>query len=288
MNVENEGPDGGDDLPAEVLREAESFGWKPKDRYKGDPDSWVPADEFLERSKHVLPIVVANNKRLQQALLTRDQKIDNLAKSLEDSQKVIKALQKSHTEATQRAVDAAIARTKAELKEAVEERDVDAELRLRDKLDDLKKAKNDAATTATVDEPGEKKNDPPPLHPDLKAWMEENPWYGEDKKRTRAITRVMEDLRDEGETATGRAFLDMALERLQEKDPERKPSSKVESGNHVMTGERPGSGRKKSYASLPKDAKEACDSFADQLVGPGKAYKTLEEWRNHFVANYEG
>lgn len=289
MNVEEDGDTG---LPEEIVKEATDLGWVPKDKFRGPEDKWIDADEFVEKGRHVLPIVIENNKRLKQELLTRDKKIDTLTQSVAASQKAIDALQKVHTEATARAVETAIARTKEEIKEARESGDVDAELALQDKLNDLKTAKKETTAAATApekkEEPAAKDDE---LSPEFKAWMAEHPWFGnaanpEDKKRTKAILRIGEDLRDEGVTELGEAFMNLCLEEEARRNTpaETRGTSKVESGS--LGRSTSGGTKGKSYADMPKEAKEACMQFASTLVGPDKAYKNEADWQASYAKTY--
>ncbi len=290
MGVEDEGGNEGGEgaVPEEVVQEATNMGWVPLDQFKGNKDKWVPADEFVEKGRHVMPILLQNNKRLQSELLTRDKKLDTLQSSLESAQKAIDALQAVQSAATRRAVESAIARTKQEIKDAREDGDIDTELTLREKLDDLNKAKNEPAAPAT----GPAKKDEPKGYvppPELKAWMEENPWFDgtspEDKKRTKAVIRIAEDLREDGNTLQGREFYEECVKVLDKKlPPESRPSSRVESGNLGRGGRSAGKG----YADLPSDAKEACAEYYGELVGPNKTYKTKEEWHTAYTKSYFG
>lgn len=47
---------------------ARDMGWAPKDKWRGDPEKWVDAKEFVRRGEEVLPIVTAENRRLKAEL----------------------------------------------------------------------------------------------------------------------------------------------------------------------------------------------------------------------------
>ena len=46
------------------------MGWVPQDKWTGDPDKWTDARSYVERGEQILPILRANNRRLQDDLLT--------------------------------------------------------------------------------------------------------------------------------------------------------------------------------------------------------------------------
>jgi len=261
---------------------AREMGWHPKEEWTGPEGKWVDAREFVERGENIMPILRANNKRLRDELLTSKGEVSTLRQAVEESQKAIKALQKAHTAATQRAVEEARKELREQLKQAREIGDVDAELEVAEKLSELKQAQKDVE-----DVPLEREPEQPKLHPEFVAWQKENPWFGNDsdpadKKRTKAITRIAEDLREEGETSVGRAFMDKCmalLEKQEGKTPTGKTPSKVESGNTVSRG---GSGR--AFDRLTAEAKRACHDDNDTFVGPGKMFKTVKEWEDHYAA----
>src|SRR5215469_11122131 len=82
-------------VPTDAEREARNLGWVGKDEFKGDPSKWRPAEEFLDRGKRILPIVLKDNERLQRNL---DRVKDEL-KELRDS---TKQLVEFHTAAAKR------------------------------------------------------------------------------------------------------------------------------------------------------------------------------------------
>ncbi len=63
--------------------EARRLGWVDKEEFKGDPDKWRPADEFLDRGRRILPIVQANERRLHR----RVDELENLLKETRESTK---------------------------------------------------------------------------------------------------------------------------------------------------------------------------------------------------------
>src|SRR5690606_19433587 len=124
----------------EVEQQAREMGWRPADEFKGDPDKWVDAEEFVERGKHVLPILAQNNKRLQKELLTRDQKIGTLEAQLKNATTAIEKLEKHYSEANRRAVETAKRELREQLIEARESGNLDDELDIMERLGELNKA----------------------------------------------------------------------------------------------------------------------------------------------------
>lgn len=266
-----------------VEQKALSMGWVPQEKFKGNPDHWVSAEEFVERGEKMMPILLANNRRMQAELSTRDAKIDTLSESLERALKAQERLEAHYTAANKRAVENAKLQLKEELKLARENNDVDAELDIQDRLAEIRKVEESEPAEDKKKE--ESKSPPTPtLSAELQAWQAENSWFGQDKKKTKAFNRLAEDIRDEGETdLVGRPFLDFVLKRFEEsqEEPENRPVSKVES-----SGPRRGSGGSRSFASLPQEAKQACWDDAESFVGPNLRYKTMKEWEDKYASVY--
>lgn len=272
----------------EIETQARELGWRPKEEFQGDPDRWVDADEFLERGQQIMPILKKNNQRLQQELLTRDREIGMLKTAVKNSERAIEVLGKQFQEATKREVAAARQELRQRIAEARETGDIDAELAAQDQLGELRDAekaqqkKDDAGSDSST------KADSPPankgnenLDPAFVAWQEAHPWFGKDIKKTKLFIRTGEDLRDEGYTGTGEEFFEEVEKRVNEHLKDDRPGGKVEGGNHGSGG-----GKGKGFRSLPKEAQEACMRFADDLVGPDKQYKTIEDWQAAYAKDY--
>lgn len=254
---------------------AREMGWVPQEEFRGDPDKWITADSFVERGEKILPILKANNKRLRDDLLTRDRDLATLRTQVSESQKILKTLQSAYEESTKAEVDKAKDALKLELREAKVSGDVDLELEIQDKLESLKTPKKVAVPSTqeqVISEP-------------LKQWGEENPWYGgnsrEDQKKTQEFLWSCEDLRKEGSVKIGTDFLQEALLRYQKTNVG--SVSKVEGGN---SGGRVSSGRK--FSQLSSQAKEVCHSDSHRFVGPGKMFKNLPEYEDHWASLYAG
>ena len=270
----------------QVEREARNMGWVPEEKFKGK--NWVDAAEYVDKGKHVLPILQQNNRRLQDELLTRDKKIDTLDAQLKNTNKVIERLEAHYTEANKRAATEARKSLAAELTQARDDRDTEAEVRILESINSLKVAEDAPPKPDTPDKKDDSDNYNNQISPDFKAWESDNSWFGKDTKKTKGVTRAAEDLREEGSTLVGREFMDAALERYLDVNPDTqddglppRPSPKVESGNNRNSAR----GRN-DYNSLPAEAKAACMEDAETLVGAGKRYKTLADWQAKYNEIY--
>lgn len=270
---------------AEAQAAAEKMGWIPPARFRGDPERFIDADQYIERGETVLPIVKEHNKRLQAELEALRGESSKTAQALVAAQEAIEQIELRHSVATQRAVERARAEVKEQLALASEAGDHRGVAELTDQLTQLNKAEEKAEEKPKVAAPA--KFVPPA---DLAEWNEENPWFGKDKRKTALALGIAQELREGGERSTGRAFFDLVKEEVDKtlggkEAPPR--SDKVEGARNGGSEEGRGSSRK-GYASLPADAKAQCDTDARQFVGPGKRYKTQDEWRKSYAELYFG
>jgi hypothetical protein len=273
--------------------QAREMGWVEKEQFRGDPTKWVDAKEFVERGEHFLPMLRANNKRLKDDLLTRDKEINTLKETVANVQKAMGVMQKHYDASVQQQVAQAKRDLAGQIKEAREAGDTDLEIQLLDQMSDLRETEKQAKKNAE-----EKKDEPEKVETknatqlEFESWNRDNPWFGnannaEDRKRTKALIRIGEDLREEGDTTVGRAFMEKCMEVLNEREgnttttKDRRPSSKVEGGN---SGARGTAGR--AFDKLPKEAKDACHADSDRFVGQGKMYKTVAEWEEAYATSY--
>ncbi len=283
-----------EEVDSAIVEEATTLGWVPKDKWKGKESDWSPADEFVEKGRHVLPILAENNKRLKGELLTRDQKIATLESAVANSEKAIAALEKHFTAATKAQVAQAKKDLIEQIKIARESGDVEGEFTLLEQLDSVKVDEKAATATQSKKEeaPSKKDDNSQFLTPEIIQWGKDNPWYETDKKMRKSMDRTCEDLRDEGETSTGVEFLEKArklMERRMDyfKDFDKTPGTKVEGGAPGRGGSTGNSS--KSFASLPADVKKACHEDNAVLVGPGKGqYKTVKDWEDAYAKMYYG
>lgn len=274
--------DGGDE-GNQYVEEASELGWVPLEKFKGDPEKWVDAETFVERGQQIMPILKKNNERLRTDLLKRDNEIGTLRNTLSAMQGTLGRLETLHNEGVQRALKEQKAALTRQLVEARREDDVDEEIRVQEALDLTNTQIAEAAKP--VAKPEVQTPTDSGLSPDFIKWKNDNPWFGEDKKKTKLILRAAEDLREEGETLVGAEFMDLAAERAF-KEESTPGNSKVEGGNPRGTSTTVV--RSKGYASLPKEAQQTCMEDVDNLVGPNKKFKKVEEWQSYYAKLYYG
>ena len=270
--------------PPEVQAKAEKMGWIPPSRYRGEAERFVDAEEYVARGEQVLPIVRAQNQRLQGELEALKSSQAETQAALARATTALEEIEERHTVATQKAVEKAHKDLIDRLAVAHENGDHAAIAEITGLMIELK--------TASAEEPA-KKSEPKPavpaaavVPPDLKEWQAANPWFGTDKRKTALALGVAQELRDSGTELTGVAFYEKVREEVEATLNGGKPAeSKVEGARGSDTGvSRPGG--RQGFAALPADAKAACDAEAKAFVGNGKRYKTIEDWRKRYAELY--
>jgi len=270
--------------PPEVQAKAEKMGWIPPSRYRGDAERFVDAEEYVARGEQVLPIVRAQNQRLQGELEALKSSQAETQAALARATTALEEIEERHTVATQKAVEKAHKDLIDRLAVAHENGDHAAIAEITGLMIELK--------TASAEEPA-KKPEPKPavpaaavVPPDLKEWQAANTWFGTDKRKTALALGVAQELRDAGTELTGVAFYEKVREEVEATLSGGKPAeSKVEGARGSDSGvSRPGG--RSGFAALPAEAKAACDAEAKAFVGNGKRYKTIEDWRKRYAELY--
>lgn len=253
---------GADDAQQQIEARARAMGWTEKSEFKGDPAKWRDAAEFVERGENLLPLVKAQNKRLEREVAELKQTTRELGDYL------------SKTE--QRAYDRALADLKQQRKEALAAGDGDAF----DKADEqIEQLKSDAAAKAA--KRAEKKDDGP--DPVYAEWESRNAWL-KDAELSEYAEFAAQKLRASGEKATGAEFLDMVAERVKKQFPAKFTNPRRESAQAVE-GAAPAARRGgKSYADMPAEARAACDRMAKN--GFSGDEKAMAKFKADYVKQY--
>ena len=235
--------------------EARKQGWAPQEQWKGDPEKWVDAQTFVERGEKIAGIATKQNKDLRA-------EVEELRATVEEVRTVNTDL-KSHyqraLEKERREAEAQIAALKKQRIEAINEADGERVQQIEDKLESLRTM-------------------PPEQQQWAVEWADENPWYAKDPEAREVAEGIATRLSASGKFSSPREMMDEVAKRVKKamphkfENPRRKQS--VTEGNASIEQE---SGEK-SYASLPPDAKAACDRFVAEGVMSKDEYIATYDW----------
>ena len=264
-----------------VEQEARALGWIPKEDFHGDPERWVDADSFVERGQAIMPMLKKNNEKLVGKVTSLESEVKTLREALGSSREAIEGLKTFQDEHTKQKVQEARKQLIDQLALARENDDVSAEVKINDQLADLR----DAEIKAVTQEDQEEGDIAKPVDYSgtswFKGWSSDNPWFGQDKRRTALAMGIAEELRVSEPELKERDFLDRVAEELDSMLVKRTLVDKVE-------GSRVSSSRQSSYtfADLPREAQEACKRQGGRLVGKDKAFATDTAWQKHYITKY--
>jgi hypothetical protein len=239
----------------ELEREALDMGWIPKEQFRGDPSQWRPAEEFVKRGREFMPILKARDRKNRE-------EISQLKNELQSTRTTLEKIVKVSEKVSQQAYEKAKAELTQQQATAVAAGDTATWMRLEQDKEKLEKP-----------EPVQMENpQAPPVHPEFRAWQEENPWYKPDDPEDELTiyanavgARLAQSLpkgtpyhmwASQVAEKTRKAF----PHRFQ--NPNRSRASAVDGGDVRQPG--PGRPKAKTYNDLPADAKEVCDKYVKQ------------------------
>lgn len=291
--------EGGSQGPSpEVVARAKEMGWSPKEEWRGNPEQWIDADAFVERGETLMPLLKANNRKLTSELQATRAQLSEAQRIIAANTEAIEELKKFNTSSLRQQATAQKKELAKAIAEARRENNVEEELELTERLNETTRVLKETEDQPVVKKPKVTGQPPsgseepnPAEHPEFKAFVEENPWFNRDRRKTSLALGIAEELRADPKwkNVYGKAFFDEVVRELNETlgNGQQPPVSRVEGGAGNGTGAGGnGATRGKGYSSLPADAKAACDKQASRLVGEGRAYKTIDEWRKAYAAKY--
>ena len=268
----------------EVEAQARTMGWKPKDQFTGPESNWLPAEEYLERGERIKPILEANNNKLRTKLVEVERKNTELQQQLAAAQEAIEGLKEFRSTLTkERAVEQKKEITTA-IVEARREGDVDAEVELTEKLSEVTAALKEAEKP----KPAVSAPQGNLLTPAAKEWMEANPWFGKDNRKTAMAHGITADYKASGGvlgTAEHFAYVDEELAKVFDPNAGRRAGGGKVEGSR-SSGDEGGGTNGRTFADLDKESQEYCLKYGKKVVGPGRAYKTMDEWKKRYLETY--
>ena len=265
----------------EVRHEAESQGWVPKERFRGNENDWVDAETFVKRGREILPILRKNNENLIKDLNQTKEQLKEFREAAEE----FKRFQRESYERKATDYERRIQEIKDSRAQAITDGDGQKVNALDDALDEAKEsfreAKQAVKDVVSTKEPVATET-AATIDPSLQLWLDRNNWFGEDRRMTSIANGIGESLRLEFPGLKGQPFLDKLDEVLAEEFPNKfgvskknVSASRVESGSGRQS--RSGSNAQ-SYDNLPPTAKDACDRFVKQKLMTREQYVQDYDW----------
>jgi hypothetical protein len=249
-----------------VEAEAREMGWLPKEKFKGDPTLWRPADEYLKRGKELMPLMQAENRRLKK----------QIAEVEERSAKTIENLGRMNKLVVQRLRKQIEAEYEEKMAKAVELGDKrlysEANKGKNDALKEFDKAASEAegdkgkAEAEGISEPGKMSVRDRDI---LDDWMDENPWMDDNATMRRYADRAFERIRRDNPRISWKDALAEVREKVEARYPDEfakggKPTAssapKVDGGGSRSPG---GGSNGRAWDKLPAEVKKIADSLIE-------------------------
>lgn len=149
---------------------ARRMGWVPREEFRGDPDRWRPADEFLDRGEKVLPILQQNYRALED-------RYTGLQTEMREARQALSDLTDRARRSDERAYQRAMRDLEARRQAAVASGDATAFAAADQEIQSLR----ESAPAPRKDEPRASKEEPtvPPKGPapEVAAFVQANPWF---------------------------------------------------------------------------------------------------------------
>ncbi len=258
-----------DDLGDDIEARAREGGWVPEAEWEGEPPDagFRTAQEFVDYGEAKGPTLAEQNRRLSEELAEGRKTQEATLAALGD----FKAYHEGYAK---NAKAVALSELEAKQREAVEAGDVEG----------FDAAQKDIKA---LDEPAESDN--PDNDPVFKAWNGDNTWYNDNIKMTLYANNIA-PIVSKKTKLEGRPYYDAIVAEVRKEFPDHFRNIKRDDPPSVEGGGKPGGERKsgkKTYADLPREAKDACDRFCKQTVNDSGGKSVPLMTKAQYVEQYD-
>lgn len=244
--------------------DARKMGWVPQEEWKGDPEKWRPAQEFVERGENIVPILKDRLDKVEQELAA-----------------TIKINKQQVEQAEQAAYSKAKAKYDQRIKElnqkevaAVEEGDTAEYLKVKQEKDNL----------TPPEQPKVQPGDQQAISPVFEDWHKKNNWYEKDQQATRYAMAFGAELRNNNPGMSEHEFLSAIEKEVKETfpakftNPNREKAPAVEGGGNAPPPKSGGKG----WSDLPDSAKATFNRLAKKFAATGKKLEKDQYAQSYF------
>lgn len=251
--------------------EAKELGWVPKDQYRGNPDHWRDAEEFVRRGAEILPIVQRTNKQLREQIeAERKDFADRLAR--------MERMGEERSKRERASFEAELTRIKAQQKQAASEGDTETFDRLEARREEL---------TGELAKAPEPRPEAKPSTDDhaakVKAFTDANPWYGTDKELTEYADWWSGRNAGANPNITFEENQRQLLTVLQKTFPSKFKTETAANGHAAVDGGSSFNGASPKEGKLSAKLSNEARAQAAKDVAAG-LYKTVEAWAEVYFA----
>lgn len=271
----------------ETEAKARRMGWVPKDEFRGDPDRWRPADEFVERGTNMLPIVQEQYRRL-------DSRYAEMEKRFADSQQALIDLTERARKADERAYQRAMRDIEAKRQAAVASADTEAFREAEREMRELQDGQGVAVREKPQQTRAQAPQPPEPRAPtqqegpapEVLAFIRENPWFESDHDAQQDATAIATAMRQREPSRPLSEVLAATRDKMKRLRPELFENARRAAPASVTpsSGETRRPANPRSFENLPAEVRKEYDRYSRVLAGKGKPL-TKEEWAGYYWEN---
>lgn len=238
----------GDD--GDVEEQARALGWKPESEFDGNPGKWTDAEQFLEMHSK-------NNGALRKALAAQAKDLESLKKQMAGMDSAHKKIFEMQIKKQKDEFDQQVAFLKAQKREALRSGEHETAADIDEQLDGLRERGPELPdlpdNTPKANNIDWRKN------PVMVDWATRNPWFTKDKELTAFAGGTGQALRANNPDMDFAELLDETTRLVRKAFPEKFQTTRRSPVESTTPGANSAVASGKSYGSLPKDAKAACD-----------------------------
>lgn len=227
------------DEPSEIEVKARKMGWTEKENFRGDPEKWRPAEEFVERGENMLPIIKAQVKR-------QDREIAELKETLQK-------FGEYHTKTEQRAYEKALNDLREQRAQAIASGDGAAF----DRVDNEINAMRSQFKPPSV----EIKHQDSEADPVYIEWKSRNTWVNDPRAEQWAFN-YGNYLVNSGKAERGIDVFEKISKAARTEFPEKFTNPRRDAAPSVEGGVPAARRGGKSYADIPASDRAACERMA--------------------------
>lgn len=288
----------------EDISEATGMGWVPKEKFRGDPNMWKPAGEFVRRGREILPIIQKRERAQQDEIRSLRSQLENQNKSHSESYRRLEGMTRVALEQQRSQIENAYEAAK---RKAVHDGDTETYDRLNEEgkravanFDPAAAAERYAAQHKPQEQ--QQQQVPANIQSAVQNWVADNRWFDSDEEMREIATFEHGRLLKRMPGLSIEENLQKTLEYVKERFPNKFGSAPKPQGQQPHSpaveggGRQPqnSNGRARGWNDLPPEAKSSGERFItrDGLFLPKGADaenptdKDIQAARAAFAKNY--
>lgn len=209
----------------QIEQQAKAMGWVPEEDFKGDPEKWKSAKDFVEFAQTKFGPLRENLDRMTEKFNEATNKISELQSTIQQDRKTFEEFREFTTKAQekeQKRIEADYNRKlkdlRGELKRAAKEGDEWLVDRILGDIDSLESNRPEPVAMPSKSNDGQQQNQ---VSPEFEAWKAQNPWYGKDPNMTMDADLIGRTITAHNPNVTPQEHLRQVTEAIKERYPAR-------------------------------------------------------------------